>query len=113
MFAVIDASGTCSKMARNHLARVVQAGVVPMDTAAVCSKSSAPGTATTPCSSPAYSAVFPALPTADRGLRQGPGRGQRKAEQLDSQRGSMGRKGCTPLLFGAWWTATTTDRTHA
>ena len=34
MFAVIDASGTYSKMAEEiTLARVVQAGVVPMDTA--------------------------------------------------------------------------------
>ena len=39
MFAVIDASGTYSKMAQEiTLARVVQAGVVPMDTAAVCSE---------------------------------------------------------------------------
>ena len=37
--AVIDASGTSSKMAQEiTLARVVQAGVVPMDTAAVCSE---------------------------------------------------------------------------
>ncbi|GDX06082.1 isochorismatase family protein [Buttiauxella sp. A111] len=36
VFAVIDASGTYSKMAQEvTLARVVQAGVVPMDTAAV------------------------------------------------------------------------------
>ena len=39
MFAVIDASGTYSKMAQEiTLARVVQAGVVPMDTAAVASE---------------------------------------------------------------------------
>ncbi|WP_028628110.1 hydrolase [Metapseudomonas resinovorans] len=39
VFAVIDASGTYSKMAQEiTLARVVQAGVVPMDTAAVCSE---------------------------------------------------------------------------
>ncbi|EDX6249371.1 isochorismatase family protein [Salmonella enterica subsp. diarizonae] len=36
VFAVIDASGTYSKMA--PMARVVQAGVVPMDTAAVASE---------------------------------------------------------------------------
>jgi len=37
VFAVIDASGTYSKMAQEvTLARVMQAGVVPMDTAAVC-----------------------------------------------------------------------------
>ncbi|WP_342245013.1 hydrolase [Pseudomonas sp. OTU5201] len=39
VFAVIDASGTYSKMAQEiTLARVVQAGVVPMDTASVCSE---------------------------------------------------------------------------
>ncbi len=37
--AVVDASGTYSKMAQETtLARVVQAGVVPMDTAAVASE---------------------------------------------------------------------------
>ncbi len=39
VFAVIDASGTYSKMAQEiTLARLVQAGVVPMDTAAVASE---------------------------------------------------------------------------
>ena len=39
VFVVIDASGTYSKMAEEiTLARVVQAGVVPMDTAAVASE---------------------------------------------------------------------------
>lgn len=39
VFAVIDASGTYSKMAQEiTLARIVQAGVVPMDTAAVASE---------------------------------------------------------------------------
>lgn len=39
VFAVINASGTYSKMAQEiTLARVVQAGVVPMDTAAVASE---------------------------------------------------------------------------
>lgn len=39
VFAVFDASGTYSKMAQEiTLARVVQAGVVPMDTAAVASE---------------------------------------------------------------------------
>lgn len=39
VFAVIDASGTHSKMAQEiTLARMVQAGVVPMDTAAVASE---------------------------------------------------------------------------
>ncbi|MGH8854264.1 MAG: isochorismatase family protein [Telluria sp.] len=39
VFAVVDASGTYNKMAQEiTLARVVQAGVVPMDTAAVASE---------------------------------------------------------------------------
>ena len=39
VFVVIDASGTYSKMAQEiTLARVVQAGIVPMDTAAVASE---------------------------------------------------------------------------
>ena len=39
VFAVVDASGTYSKMAEEiTLARVLQAGVVPMDTAAVASE---------------------------------------------------------------------------
>ena len=39
VFCVIDASGTYSKMAQEiTLARIVQAGAVPMDTAAVCSE---------------------------------------------------------------------------
>jgi nicotinamidase-related amidase len=39
VFAVVDASGTYSKMAQEiTLARVVQAGVVPMDTAAIASE---------------------------------------------------------------------------
>jgi nicotinamidase-related amidase len=39
VFAVVDASGTYSKMAQEiTLARVMQAGVVPMDTAAVASE---------------------------------------------------------------------------
>lgn len=39
VFAVVDASGTYSKMAQEiTLARVVQAGVVPVDTAAVASE---------------------------------------------------------------------------
>ena len=39
VFCVVDASGTYSKMAQEiTLARITQAGVVPMDTAAVCSE---------------------------------------------------------------------------
>lgn len=61
VFAVIDASGTYSKMAQEiTLARVVQAGVVPVDTAAVCSELqktwSRPDAAEW---AEAYSAVFP------------------------------------------------------
>ncbi|MCO7521134.1 MULTISPECIES: hydrolase [unclassified Pseudomonas] len=61
VFAVIDASGTYSKMAQEvTLARVVQAGVVPMDTAAVCSE--VQRTWNRPDAAEwaeAYSAVFP------------------------------------------------------
>ncbi len=61
VFAVVDASGTYSKMAQEiTLARVVQAGVVPIDTAGVCSelqqtwhRDDAQGFAE------AYSAIFP------------------------------------------------------
>ncbi len=61
VFAVVDASGTYSKMAQEiTLARVVQAGVVPIDTAAVCSEIqrtwSRPDAAQW---AEAYSAVFP------------------------------------------------------
>ncbi len=39
VFCVVDASGTYSKMVQEiTLARIVQAGAVPMDTAAVCSE---------------------------------------------------------------------------
>ncbi|WP_324805090.1 hydrolase [Pseudomonas sp. JQ170C] len=61
VFAVIDASGTYSKMAQEvTLARVMQAGVVPMDTAAVCSE--VQRTWNRPDAqqwAEAYSAVFP------------------------------------------------------
>ena len=61
VFAVIDASGTYSKMAQEvTLARVVQAGVVPMDTAAVCGE--VQRTWNRPDAqqwAEAYSAVFP------------------------------------------------------
>ncbi len=61
VFAVVDASGTYSKMAQEiSLARVMQAGVVPIDTAAVCSEIqktwSRPDAAQW---AEAYSAVFP------------------------------------------------------
>ncbi len=61
VFAVVDASGTYSKMAQEiTLARIVQAGVVPVDTAAVCSELqktwSRPDAAQW---AEAYSAIFP------------------------------------------------------
>jgi nicotinamidase-related amidase len=61
VFAVIDASGTYSKMAQEiTLARIVQAGVVPIDSAAVCSEIqqtwSRPDAAQW---AEAYSALFP------------------------------------------------------
>ncbi|MDX9663759.1 hydrolase [Pseudomonas sp. P5_152] len=61
VFAVIDASGTYSKMAQEiTLARVMQAGVVPMDTAAVCSEIQRSwNRADAQQWAEAYSAVFP------------------------------------------------------
>ena len=61
VFAVVDASGTYSKMAQEiTLARIVQAGGVPIDTAAVCSELqktwSRPDAAQW---AEAYSALFP------------------------------------------------------
>jgi nicotinamidase-related amidase len=61
VFAVVDASGTYSKAAQEiTLARIVQAGVVPVDTAAVCSELQA--TWNRPDAgqwAEAYSTVFP------------------------------------------------------
>ncbi|WP_442113899.1 hydrolase [Pseudomonas sp. NUPR-001] len=61
VFAVIDASGTYSKMAQEiTLARIMQAGVVPMDTAAVCSEVQRTwNRADAQQWAEAYSAVFP------------------------------------------------------
>ncbi|MFQ6576493.1 hydrolase [Pseudomonas sp. UM16] len=61
VFAVIDASGTYSKMAEEiTLARIMQAGVVPMDTAAVCSEVQRTwNRADAQQWAEAYSAVFP------------------------------------------------------
>lgn len=61
VFAAVDASGTYSKMAQEiTVARIVQAGVVPIDTAAVCSELqktwNRPDAAQW---AEAYSAVFP------------------------------------------------------
>ena len=61
MFAVIDASGTYSKMAQEiTLARVVQAGVVPMDTAAVASGSSVRNREDAAEWAEVYTHIFPA-----------------------------------------------------
>jgi nicotinamidase-related amidase len=87
VFAVIDASGTYSKMAQEiTLARIVQAGVVPIDTAAVCSELqktwSRPDAAQW---AEAYSAVFPPYQL----LIESYGKAQEvviKHEVLDSQR---------------------------
>src|ERR1700730_5678185 len=61
VFAVVDASGTYSKMAEEiPLARVVQAGVVPMDTAAVCSEIQKTWSRDDAAQwAEAYSAIFP------------------------------------------------------
>ena len=87
VFAVVDASGTYSKMAQEiTLARVVQAGVVPMDTAAVCSEVQRSwNREDAPQWAEAYSAVFPPYQL----LIESYGRAQEVAksgEQLDSQR---------------------------
>ena len=75
VFAVVDASGTYSKMAQEiALARLVQAGVVPMDTAAVCSevqrtwnRDDAHAVGRNICR------AVSAVPVVDRELHQGPG----------------------------------------
>ena len=87
VFAVVDASGTYSKMAQEiTLARVVQAGVVPMDTAAVCSEVQRSwNREDAPQWAEAYSAVFPPYQL----LIESYGRAQEVAksgEPLDSQR---------------------------
>ncbi|KAB2906734.1 MAG: isochorismatase family protein [Burkholderiaceae bacterium] len=87
VFAVIDASGTYSKMAQEiTLARIVQAGVVPMDTAAVCSevqrswnRDDAPQWAE------AYSAVFPPYQLLIESYQRAQ-EVARSGEALDSQR---------------------------
>lgn len=61
VFAVIDASGTYSKMAQEiTLARIVQAGVIPIDTAGVCSEIQKTWNRVDASAwAEAYSAVFP------------------------------------------------------
>ena len=87
VFAVIDASGTYSKMAQEiTLARIVQAGVVPMDTAAVCSEVQKTWNREDALQwAQAYSAVFPPYQL----LIESYSKAQevaRNGEQLDSQR---------------------------
>lgn len=87
VFAVVDASGTYSKMAQEiTLARVVQAGVVPMDTAAVCSEIQRTWNREDAQQwAQAYSAVFPPYQL----LIESYARAQQvvqNSEQLDSQR---------------------------
>ena len=86
VFAVIDASGTYSKQAQEiTLARVVQAGVVPMDTGAVASELQRTWHREDAAKwAGVYTKDFPCLPVADRELQQGTGRHQN--EVLDSQR---------------------------
>ncbi|MCS5961195.1 isochorismatase family protein [Klebsiella pneumoniae subsp. pneumoniae] len=87
VFAVIDASGTYSKMAQEiTLARVVQAGVVPMDTAAVASELQRTWNRRTPQNGRSvYTKVFPAYQL----LIESYSKAQdvvKNNEQLDSQR---------------------------
>lgn len=82
VFAVIDASGTYSKMAQEiTLARIVQAGVVPMDTAAVASELQ--GTWNREDAAAwrrrLYSGI-PGLSTADRKLQQSAGCGEKQRD---------------------------------
>ena len=87
VFAVIDASGTYSKMAQEiTLARVVQAGVVPIDTAGVCSEIQQ--TWNRPDAeqwAEAYSAVFPPYQLLIESYKSAQ-QVVRDHEELDSQR---------------------------
>lgn len=87
VFAVVDASGTYSKMAQEiTLARVVQAGVVPLDTAAVASELQ--GTWTRPDAlqwAEVYSALFPHYQLLIESYLKAQDV-LNKHEQLDSQR---------------------------
>lgn len=88
VFAVVDASGTYSKMAQEiTLARVVQAGVVPMDTAAVCSEIQKTWHREDALQwAEAYSAVFPPYSLLIESYAKAQAVAA-KGEQLDSQRG--------------------------
>ncbi|QPF72198.1 hydrolase [Roseateles sp. DAIF2] len=87
VFAVVDASGTYSKMAQEiTLARVVQAGVVPMDTAAVASEIQRTWNRADALQwAEVYTQIFPEY----RLLIESYGKAQdvaKSGEQLDSQR---------------------------
>ena len=87
VFAVVDASGTYSKMAQEiTLARVVQAGVVPIDTAGVASELQQTWNREDAAEwAQVYTRIFPAYQL----LIESYGKAQQVAqdhEQLDSQR---------------------------
>lgn len=87
VFAVVDASGTYSKMAQEiTLARVVQAGVVPIDTACVASELQQTWNRDDAAEwAQVYTRIFPAYQL----LIESYGKAQQVAqdhEQLDSQR---------------------------
>lgn len=87
VFAVIDASGTYSKMAQEiTLARVVQAGVVPIDTAGVCSEVQKTWNREDALQwAEAYSAVFPPYQLLIESYMKAQ-EVVKNSEQLDSQR---------------------------
>ncbi|TAL95082.1 MAG: isochorismatase family protein [Paraburkholderia sp.] len=87
VFAVVDASGTYSKMAQEiTLARIVQAGVVPMDTAAVCSEIQQTWHREDALQfAEAYSAVFPAYQLLIESYQKAQDV-LKNNEQLDSER---------------------------
>lgn len=88
VFAVIDASGTYSKMAQEiTLARIVQAGAVPMDTAAVCSEIQQTWHREDALQfAEAYSAVFPSYQLLIESYMKAQDV-LKNNEQLDSERG--------------------------
>ncbi|NEN75156.1 hydrolase [Pelistega sp. NLN82] len=87
VFVVVDASGTYSKMAEEiTLARVVQAGAVPMDTAAVCAEIQQTWNLPNPEEwAKAYEAVFPEYQLLIESYAKAR-EVERTGEQLDSTR---------------------------
>lgn len=87
VFAVVDASGTYSKMAQEiTLARIVQAGIVPMDTASVCSELQKTWNREDAAQwAEAYAAVFPPYQLLVESYRKAQ-EVVTKHETLDSQR---------------------------